>query len=69
MWHHIYPVKDLVEHNTESMECICGPEIDWKNELVIHAAMDRRECFEKTKMRPLDTKEGEQLRTTDHCKP
>lgn len=47
MWQHVVPINDLIEHNTESKECICGPEIDFDNELVIHAAMDRREVFEK----------------------
>jgi len=49
-WHHVYPVNDLIEHTTDTNDadcCICGPTIDVENELIIHAAMDRRECFEK----------------------
>lgn len=52
MWHHVFPINDLIEHNTESMECVCGPEIDFENEIVIHAAMDRRECFESNEDAP-----------------
>jgi len=54
MWQHVSPVNDLIEHNLEGFECPCGPQIDFENELVIHAAMDRRECFES---KPADAKE------------
>ena len=43
---HIYPVNDLIEHNTESPECACNPEIDVDNGIVIHSSLDRREVFE-----------------------
>lgn len=50
LWQHIIPINDLIEHNTESKECMCNPEIDFENEIVIHSAMDRRECFEGEKI-------------------
>ena len=51
---HVYPVDDLVEHNTSGEEdCICGPEtepveaedgsIGW---LVTHHSLDGRELSE-----------------------
>ena len=47
MWNHVYPINDLIEHNTEGFECPCSPELDFENEIVIHNSLDRRECFEK----------------------
>jgi hypothetical protein len=44
---HVYPINDLIDHNLESPDCPCNPEIDFEHGIVIHAAMDRRECFEK----------------------
>ena len=44
---HIVPIGDLIEHNTESCECACNPELDLHHLLAIHAAMDRREVFEQ----------------------
>ena len=43
---HITPVNDLIEH-IEDTDCPCGPEVDVDNGIVVHAAMDRRECFEE----------------------
>ena len=49
---HVFPINDLVQHNTEQGEdgCICNPkyEHDFNNDtcLVIHSSLDRRECFE-----------------------
>ena len=47
---HVFPVNDLVEHDTESDDCACGPEtrpversdggIEW---LIIHNSLDGRE--------------------------
>ncbi len=50
----MYPVNDLIEHNSGIVDgdyvCMCGPEFryDWNEGvcIVVHAAMDRRECFE-----------------------
>ena len=43
---HIMPVDDLIEHE-ESTECQCGPTVDPETGVVLHDAMDRRECFEE----------------------
>lgn len=45
--YHVYPLKDLIVHNTDSIECMCNPDIDIENGIVIHSAMDRREIFEQ----------------------
>lgn len=48
--YHVYPVGDLIWHETEAGECPCGPEIELvedengdMQELVIHYAFDGRE--------------------------
>lgn len=50
---HVYPVNDLIEHNTYSDECVCGPTVEpverkdgsygW---LIIHHSLDGRENHE-----------------------
>ena len=40
---HIYPINDVIEHNTDSEECLCNPDIDVEHGLVIHTAIDGRE--------------------------
>ena len=42
---HIIPCNDAIDH-IEDADCPCGPDVDVENGIVIHAAMDRRECFE-----------------------
>lgn len=47
---HVYPVNDLVEHDTSGGDCVCGPvddpvvredgSIGW---VVVHHALDGRE--------------------------
>jgi hypothetical protein len=47
---HCYPVDDLVEHNTDSEDCACGPDVEavfrddgsngW---LISHHSLDGRE--------------------------
>jgi hypothetical protein len=47
---HCYPADDLVEHNTDSEDCVCGPDIEpvfrddgsngW---LISHHSLDGRE--------------------------
>ncbi|MCP3684092.1 MAG: hypothetical protein GY861_15535 [bacterium] len=54
-WQHIIPVDDLIEHENkmttsadyDTYPCRCNPKLDYDNKLVIHAALDRRECFEE----------------------
>lgn len=50
---HVFPVDDLVGHDTESDDCVCGPELEpcvrsdgsvgW---LITHQSLDRREDSE-----------------------
>jgi hypothetical protein len=50
---HVYPINDLVEHDTDGGECICGPRekpvkaedgsVDW---LIVHHSLDGREFAE-----------------------
>jgi len=46
--YHVYPVNDIVEHDTQSDHCACHPKIEyvchWK--IVIHNSWDQRELFE-----------------------
>jgi hypothetical protein len=47
---HVYPLNDLIEHDTDSDECVCGPRAEpverddgsmaW---LVVHHGLDGRE--------------------------
>ena len=47
---HVYPVRDLIEHDTNSDECVCGPTTEavpredgsfgW---VVVHHSLDGRE--------------------------
>lgn len=51
---HVYPVNDLREHVTEGEACWCQPEIDdsGDEQLVIHNALDQRECYETGELKP-----------------
>lgn len=50
---HVYPVNDLVEHDTDSDACVCGPtpeavprddgSMGW---LMVHHSLDGREARE-----------------------
>jgi len=39
--------NDLIDHKTEGLDCKCGPMIDWEYHIVVHAAIDGRDVFEK----------------------
>ena len=42
-WQHVYPIGDLITHVTEwGIECPCGPQLDFKDQIVTHYAMDGR---------------------------
>ena len=51
--YHVHPVNDLIEHNTDSDDCMCGPTIEpverddgsfgW---VVVHHSLDGRELAE-----------------------
>ena len=46
---HVYPLNDVIEHDTEGFDCLCVPQVeeprtlgdDW---VVIHNALDGREA-------------------------
>lgn len=50
---HVFPLEDLIEHDTESDECLCGPSLEavqredgstgW---MLTHHALDGREFAE-----------------------
>lgn len=46
---HVFPLNDLVEHNTDSPDCICGPEVervegeDGDGWLITYHSLDGRE--------------------------
>jgi len=51
---HVLPAADLVEHDTESLDCICGPDLEYADPetgetypdgpLVSHHSLDGREA-------------------------
>ena len=41
---HVYPVNDLMQHDTESGKCWCNPQSD--DFVVIHNSLDGREDYE-----------------------
>lgn len=45
---HVYPLNDLVEHDTESDDCVCGPECEFVEGGVVvsHHSLDGRELTE-----------------------
>ena len=50
---HVYPHRDLIEHDTDSDQCICGPttEAVFRHDgsngwLVVHHSLDGREHHE-----------------------
>jgi len=56
-YNHVYPINDLIEHETEKgkdCKCPCNPEFKYNFDedccLIVHAAMDRREVFEQERL-------------------
>ena len=44
---HVYPIKDLREHDTENgINCWCKPVLDEDYEVIVHNSMDEREKYE-----------------------
>lgn len=46
---HVYPVNDLKEHDIETMDCWCNPDIlnDLPPYVIKHHSMDGREKYEQ----------------------
>lgn len=50
---HVLPINDLIEHENEGADCLCGPTVELVNAddgtvgtLVIHNSLDGREAEE-----------------------
>jgi len=48
---HVYPLNDLVEHDIEGEDCVCGPDVELVSAiddgwLVTHHSLDGREEHE-----------------------
>ena len=41
--HHVFPLNDVVEHDTSGGDCICDPRIEEGGLIVIHHSLDGRE--------------------------
>lgn len=51
VWH-IVPVDDLIEHETDGLDCWCKPDYDEWEQLVTHNALDGREAYESGQRKP-----------------
>lgn len=47
---HVLPVRDLIDHEDEGVDCPCGPDVEWvigaagaHEKIVIHHSLDGRE--------------------------
>jgi len=56
---HTYPERDLIEHDTESDDCLCGPDVEavpgtdgYVGWLIKHHSLDGREAREKKREAP-----------------
>jgi hypothetical protein len=45
---HILPINDLIEHEEEGDECVCGPDVEFVSggRVVVHHSLDGREEHE-----------------------
>lgn len=46
---HVYPVNDLIDHETDGDDCPCGPTVEFMEgggQVVIHHSLDNREAKE-----------------------
>ena len=46
---HVYPIKDLANHNLDDTRCVCKPNIKIENNeiVIIHNSFDKREIGEE----------------------
>lgn len=46
---HVYPVNDVVDHDTDGGDCICGPDSEFVEGgiVVTHHSLDGREFAER----------------------
>lgn len=45
---HVLPIDDLVEHEEEGDDCVCGPRVEFVEggKVVVHNSLDGRENHE-----------------------
>ena len=50
---HVYPIGDLIEHDTDSDDCVCGPTAEYvpgdgdgDGWVITHHSLDGREAHE-----------------------
>lgn len=50
---HVIPINDLIDHDTDSEDCVCGPEVEPVERedgsfayLIVHHSLDGRESRE-----------------------
>lgn len=45
---HVYPIDDLVEHDTDGDDCVCGPDTEFVDggAVITHHSLDGREQHE-----------------------
>lgn len=46
-WYHVVPTNDLEEHDCESFDCKCNPDIHYDDMMVVHNAFDKRDVLEE----------------------
>lgn len=51
VWH-IVPVDDLMDHETDGLDCWCNPDYDEWEGLITHNALDGREAYETGQRKP-----------------
>ena len=51
---HIYPLNDLIKHDTDGSDCICGPRIFKcaEEKIMIHHSLDGREINNPNESQP-----------------
>ena len=48
-WLHVVPVNDLILHDIDSDDCVCGPSVEFCDggAVVVHHSLDGREAKER----------------------
>ena len=58
---HIYPLDDLIEHNTRHPEaCLCGPKLIHEGQIALHRSIGGRELTEYGWLDDEDLLDGEE---------
>ena len=72
---HVYPLNDLIEHDTDGGDCICGPDYEYidpatgeaypDGPVVTHHSLDGREQDEEPWLRETPTQSGASVEGDD----